>query len=81
MAWWTNFDSARPRLFQDIDFSFYHLWSYYILSWAGLFRSGQGQLWQLVLSKPVRRLTYRSIRPGTFSLSPEIAASVPQLGS
>ena len=81
MAWWTNFDAAWPMLSQDIAPSFYRLWSYYLLSCAGLFRSGQGQLWQLVLSKPSRRSTYRSIRPGTFSLSPEIAASVPQLGS
>lgn len=81
MAWWTNFDSAWPRLSQDIAPSFYRLWSYYLLSCAGLFRSGQGQLWQLVLSKPSRQQTYRSIRPGIFSLNPEIAASVPQLGS
>jgi len=81
MAWWTNFDAAWPRLSQDIPPSFYRLWSYYLLSCAGLFRSGQGQLWQLVLSKPSRQQTYRSIRPGTFRLSPEIAALAPQLGS
>jgi cyclopropane-fatty-acyl-phospholipid synthase len=81
MAWWTNFDAAWPRLSQDIAPSFYRLWSYYLLSCAGLFRSGQGQLWQLVLSKPSRQQTYRSIRPGICRLSPEIAASAPQLGS
>ena len=81
MAWWSNFDAAWPRLSQDISPSFYRLWSYYLLSCAGLFRSGQGQLWQLVLSKPSRQQTYRSIRPGTCRLSPEIAASAPQLGS
>ncbi|MCX5938905.1 MAG: class I SAM-dependent methyltransferase, partial [Cyanobium sp. LacPavin_0920_WC12_MAG_62_9] len=69
MAWWTNFDSAWPRLSQDIAPSFYRLWSYYLLSCAGLFRSGQGQLWQLVLSKPSRQHAYRSIRPGIFNLS------------
>ena len=81
MAWWTNFDAGWPRLSQDSAPSFYRLWSYYLLSCAGLFRSGQGQLWQLVLSKPSRQQTYRSIRPGICRLSPEIAASAPQLGS
>ena len=81
MAWWTNFHSAWPRLSQDIAPSFYRLWSYYLLSCAGLFRSGQGQLWQLVLSKPSHQPTYRSIRPCICALTPEIAASAPQLGS
>ena len=41
IAGWTNFDSTWPRLSQDIALSFYRLWSYYFLSCAGLFRSGQ----------------------------------------
>jgi cyclopropane-fatty-acyl-phospholipid synthase len=81
MAWWSNFDSAWPRLSQDISPSFYRLWSYYLLSCAGLFRSSQGQLWQLILSKASRQQTYRSIRPSTWSLRPDVAASAPQLGS
>ena len=80
MAWWSNFDSAWPILAQDISPSFYRLWSYYLLSCAGLFRSGQGQLWQFVLSKPSRQQTYRSVRPSSCRLSPDIAASAPQLG-
>ena len=39
------------------------MWRYYLLTCAGFFRSRQGQLWQLVLSKPQRGGVYRSIRP------------------
>jgi cyclopropane-fatty-acyl-phospholipid synthase len=62
MAWWQNFDQAWAKLREDMAPSFYRLWSYYLLSSAGLFRSGQGQLWQIVLSKPSRKQMYRSIR-------------------
>jgi cyclopropane-fatty-acyl-phospholipid synthase len=41
------------------------MWRYYLLSCAGFFRSRQGQLWQLVLSKAQREGVYRSIRPFT----------------
>ena len=62
MAWWKNFDQAWTKLREDMAPSFYRLWTYYLLSSAGLFRSGQGQLWQIVLSKPSRRQQYRSVR-------------------
>lgn len=62
MAWWRNFDHAWGQLGEDLTPSFYRLWSYYLLSCAGLFRSGQGQLWQIVLSKPTRKQSYRSVR-------------------
>ena len=62
MAWWKNFDHAWTKLGEDMAPSFYRLWSYYLLSCAGLFRSGQGQLWQIVLSKPSRKQIYRSLR-------------------
>jgi cyclopropane-fatty-acyl-phospholipid synthase len=38
------------------------MWKYFLLSSAGYFRSGQGQLWQLVLSKRGRPDAYRSVR-------------------
>jgi cyclopropane-fatty-acyl-phospholipid synthase len=38
-------------------------WRYYLLSCAGFFRARQGQLWQLVLSRPQRSEVYRSWRP------------------
>jgi cyclopropane-fatty-acyl-phospholipid synthase len=62
MAWWQNFDAAWPSLCGDLNPSFYRLWKYYLLSCAGLFRSRQGQLWQLVLSKRERSEGYASKR-------------------
>jgi cyclopropane-fatty-acyl-phospholipid synthase len=42
--------------------TFYRMWKYYLHSCAGFFRSRQGQLWQIVLTKRARRGTYRSVR-------------------
>ncbi len=44
------------------DKRFYRMWKYYLLCCAGFFRSRQGQLWQLVLSKRQRSGVYRSVR-------------------
>lgn len=63
MAWWTNFADAWPELQRDSSCEFYRFWRYYLLSCAGFFRSRQGQLWQLVLSRPERGSVYRSWRP------------------
>lgn len=62
MAWWQNFDRAWPRLAARYGTRFYRMWKYYLLCSAAFFRSRQGQLWQLVLSKQVRTQPYRSIR-------------------
>jgi cyclopropane-fatty-acyl-phospholipid synthase len=62
MAWWKNFDQAWPSLSAKYDERFYRMWKYYLMCCAGYFRSRQGQLWQLVLSKQSRRSVYRSIR-------------------
>jgi len=62
MAWWKNFDAAWPRLADKYDERFYRMFKYYLNCCAGYFRSRQGQLWQLVLSKRGRRAIYRSIR-------------------
>lgn len=64
-AWWERFDAAWPRLERSYDRHFYRMWKYYLMSCAGFFRSRQGQLWQLVLSKRDRKKVYRSMRPGT----------------
>ncbi|MCP9831052.1 cyclopropane fatty acyl phospholipid synthase [Synechococcus sp. HJ21-Hayes] len=63
MAWWQNFDAAWPALQHDIHHDFYRFWRYYLLSCAGFFRSRQGQLWQVVLSKKTRNQAYESWRP------------------
>lgn len=62
MAWWDNFERAWPTLEDKYGERFYRMWKYFILSSAGFFRSGQGQLWQLVLSKRGRSNAYRSVR-------------------
>lgn len=62
MAWWENFDIAWPFLEAKYGKRFYRMWKYYLMSCAGFFRSRQGQLWQLVLSKPERGGVYRSVR-------------------
>ena len=74
----SNFELAWPRLCQEIGQDFYRFWRYYLLSCAGYFRSRQGQLWQLVLSRADRQSTYRSIRPSSdewiSTASPQDAA-------
>ena len=62
MAWWENFDAAWGSLDAKYSERFYRMWKYYLLVCAGFFRSHQGQLWQIVLSKRERRNIYRSIR-------------------
>ena len=62
MAWWEQFDAAWPGLESKYGKRFYRMWKYYLLSCAGFFRSRQGQLWQLVLSKRTRAKMYRSVR-------------------
>lgn len=62
MAWWTNFERAWPNLEGKYGKRFYRMWKYYLMSCAGYFRSRQGQLWQLVLSKRQRGGAYRSVR-------------------
>jgi len=62
MAWWRRFDAAWPTLQPSYGDTFYRMWKYYLHSCAGFFRSRQGQLWQLVLTKRTHRGTYRSIR-------------------
>ncbi len=62
MAWWENFSAAWPALADKYGERFYRMWKYYLHCCAGYFRSGQGQLWQLVLSRRGRAGVYRSIR-------------------
>jgi cyclopropane-fatty-acyl-phospholipid synthase len=43
--------------------SFYRMWRYYLLSFAGNFRAGtRNQLWQVVFSKRGVAGGYRSVR-------------------
>lgn len=63
MAWLGNFERAWPNLQKRYSMRFYRMWRYYLCCCAGFFRSGQGQLWQLVLSKRTREQTYLGYRP------------------
>ncbi len=62
MAWAARFEAAWPQLAGRYDERFHRQWRYYLLCCAGFFRARQGQLWQLVLSRRQRALTYRSVR-------------------
>jgi cyclopropane-fatty-acyl-phospholipid synthase len=63
MAWHDRFETAWPELAPSYGERFRRMWRYYLLVSAGFFRSRQGQLWQLVLSRRERREVYRSVRP------------------
>jgi cyclopropane-fatty-acyl-phospholipid synthase len=62
MAWHANFERTWPTFAANYSPRFYRMWRYYLLSCAAYFRSRQGQLWQLVLSKRARAEQYRSMR-------------------
>lgn len=49
MAWHNNISKSWKKL-KKYDERFQRMWSYYLLSCAGSFRSRHNQLWQLVLS-------------------------------
>jgi len=51
MAWFANFDKHWEQLKNKYDDRFYRMWSYYLLSCAGMFRARATQLWQIVFSK------------------------------
>lgn len=51
MAWYGNFTRAWSRLRDNYSRRFYRMWTYYLLSCAGAFRSRRNQLWQIVFSK------------------------------
>ena len=63
MQWHANVEAAWSDLQPRYGERFRRMWRYYLLSCAGFFRSRQGQLWQLVMSRRERREPYRSLRP------------------
>jgi len=64
MAWWTNFNRSWSSLqTATCDERFYRMWKYYLHCCAAGFRSGQMQLWQIVLTRRGARTDYHSIRP------------------
>jgi len=63
MAWYRNFTNNWNKIKSRYDERFYRMWTYYLLSCAGCFRSRQNQLWQIVFSKEGIRGGYPIIRP------------------
>ena len=51
MQWHTNFVANWENIKDSYNEKFYRMWTYYLLSMAGSFRSGKNQLWQIVYSK------------------------------
>lgn len=62
-CWHENLLQSKQNQDLVLDDRGYRFWKFYLLSCAGFFRSRQGQLWQVVLSRPERTDTYRSWRP------------------
>ena len=50
-AWHDNFRNAWPQLSKKYDERFYRMWTYYLLSCAGVIRSRHMQVWHIVFSK------------------------------
>ena len=51
MAWHENFENGWNEIKSGYDERFYRMWTYYLLSCAGIFRARKSQLWQIVFSK------------------------------
>ncbi len=62
MSWYENFKNNWDKLKPKYGDRFYRMWTYYLLSCAGTFRSRKNQVWQIVLSKNGIPGGYRSIR-------------------
>jgi cyclopropane-fatty-acyl-phospholipid synthase len=69
MAWHQNFENYWPDIKANYNERFYRKWRYYLLSCAGYFRSRQGQLWQIILSKRTKLTQYRSKRTSQIQIS------------
>ncbi|MBL0731806.1 MAG: cyclopropane fatty acyl phospholipid synthase [Desulfosarcina sp.] len=59
MAWYNNFIKNWTKIKDKYDERFYRMWTYYLLSCAGSFRSRRNQLWQIVFSKKGIKGGYR----------------------
>ena len=59
MAWYNNFTNNWTKIKDEYDERFYRMWTYYLLSCAGSFRSRRNQLWQIVFSKKGIKGGYR----------------------
>ena len=51
MSWYRNFTKAWPAFAERYGERFQRMWSYYLLSCAGAFRSRAIQLFQVVMTR------------------------------
>ncbi len=59
MAWHENLSAAWKDFEEEVDERTVRMWRYYLLSFAGVFRSNASQLWQIVFSKSAVNPTYK----------------------
>lgn len=62
MGWHANFVAHWDKLKDRYDDRFYRMWTYYLLSCAGMFRARGANLWQIVLSKGGVDGVYETVR-------------------
>ena len=62
MAWYDNFEDHWDDLKANYDERFYRMWRYYLLLFAGVFRSRYHQVWQIVFSPKGLSGGYESVR-------------------
>lgn len=62
MSWFENFNNSWPEIKKDYDEKFYRMWKYYLLSTAGIWRAGNLNLWQIVITKNEFKQVYISPR-------------------
>lgn len=62
LAWYQNFNKNWDTIKSNYPDPFYRMWKYYLLSFAGAFRSRDIELWQIVLSKKGVLGGYTSVR-------------------
>ncbi|MDF2691390.1 MAG: cfa [Gammaproteobacteria bacterium] len=62
MAWHHNFSANWDKIKSRYDERFYRMFTYYLLSCAGMFRARSAQLWQVVISKGGAEGVYESVR-------------------
>jgi len=62
LAWYKNFNKNWDKIKDNYDEQFRRMWNYYLLSFAGSFKSHNSQLWQIVFSKIDSQIDYESVR-------------------
>ncbi len=62
MHWYDRIRVSWRSLMKNYDDRFYRMWSFYLLSCAGLFRARQAEVWQMVFSNTGVPGGYKAVR-------------------